>query len=97
MGFLDKLFGGGKGNATMTAQEAVDEMLVLYDNPDVKSEGGISVTSRQATEIRDIGRRLHKSGGKPSMEEARDALRARLPWATQNLEAIWAGTKEWQN
>ena len=29
------------------------------------------------------------------MEQVRDSLRARLPWATQNLETIWGGMKEW--
>jgi hypothetical protein len=96
MGFLDKLFGGGKGGAGIETADAVEQMVVLYDNPDVKADGGISVTSRQATEIRELGKRLHKAGGKARMEEARDQLRARLPWAANNLETIWSGTKEWQ-
>ena len=30
------------------------------------------------------------------MEEVRDGLRGRVPWAGQNLETIWGGMKEWQ-
>jgi hypothetical protein len=97
MGFLSKLFGGGKGSAAdLDPQAAVDQLVVLYDVPDVKAEGGISPTSPQATEVRNIGKMLHKAGGKASMEAARDGLRSRVPWAGQNLETIWGGMKEWQ-
>ena len=96
MGFLGKLFGGGKGSSDLDPQTAVDQLVTLYDVPDVKSEGGISPTSPQAGEIRGIGRKLHKAGGKAHMEQARDGLRARVPWAGQNLETIWGGMKEWQ-
>jgi hypothetical protein len=97
MGFLSKLFGGGKGSASDADPEAaIQQLVTLYDVPDVKSEGGISPTSPQAGEIRSIGRKLHKAGGKPLMEQVRDGLRARVPWAGQNLETIWGGMKEWQ-
>ncbi|MCC6179639.1 MAG: hypothetical protein IT305_30375 [Chloroflexi bacterium] len=97
MGFLDKLFGGGKGaSSDGDPQAALNEIVTLYDVPDVKADGGIAPTSRQATEIRDIGKKLYKAGGKPRMLEVRDGLRQRLPWAVQNLETIWGGTKEWQ-
>lgn len=97
MGFLDKLFGGGKSaSADGDPQAALDQLVTLYDVPDVKSEGGISPTSPQATEIRNVGKRLHKAGGKARMEEVRDQFRGRLPWAGQNLETIWGGMKEWQ-
>ena len=97
MGFLSKLFGGGKGSSSdLDAQSAIDQLVTLYDVPDVKAEGGISPTSPQATEVRNIGKRLHKAGGKPRMEEARDGVRARVPWAGQNLDTIWGGMKEWQ-
>jgi hypothetical protein len=97
MGFLGKLFGGGKGSSSDgDPQAAVDQLVTLYDVPDVKSEGGISPTSPQAAEVRNIGRKLHKAGGKPRMEETRDAFRVRVPWASQNLETIWGGMKEWQ-
>ena len=96
MGFLSKLFGGGKGSAEIDPQTALQQLVTLYDVPDVKSEGGISPTSPQAGEIRNIGRKLHKAGGKPRMEEVRDSFRSRLPWAGQNLETIWGGMKEWQ-
>jgi hypothetical protein len=97
MGFLGKLFGGGKGNSSDgDPQAALDQLVTLYDVPDVKADGGISPTSPQAAEIRGIGRKLHKAGGKARMEEVRDGLRARIPWATQNLEVIWGGMKEWQ-
>jgi hypothetical protein len=97
MGFLSKLFGGGRGSTSdLDPQSAVDQLVTLYDVPDVKAEGGISPTSPQAAEVRSIGRRLHKAGGKARMEEVRDGLRARVPWASQNLETIWGGMKEWQ-
>ena len=97
MGFLGKLFGGGKGSSSDgDPQAALDQLVTLYDVPDVKAEGGISPTSPQAAEVRSIGRGLHKAGGKARMEEVRDNLRARLPWAGQNLETIWGGMKEWQ-
>jgi hypothetical protein len=96
MGFLSKLFGGGKGSSDIDPQTAVDQLVTLYDVPDVKSEGGISPTSPQAGEVRSIGRKLHKAGGKAYMEQARDGLLARVPWANRNLEVIWGGMKEWQ-
>jgi hypothetical protein len=95
---LDKLFGGGKNAAAGgDAETALHELVTLYDVPDVKVDGGISPTSPQATEIRNIGKRLHKAGGKARMVEVRDGLRDRVPWAAQNLETIWGGTKEWQS
>jgi hypothetical protein len=96
MGFLSKLFGGG-GSGGVDTQEAVGQLVTLYDVPDVKADGGISPTSPQATEVRNIGKRLHKAGGKAQMEEARDGLRTQVPWAAQNLETIWGGMKEWQS
>ena len=97
MGFLSKLFGGGGGSGGVDTEEAVGQLVTLYDVPDVKADGGISPTSPQATEVRNIGKRLHKAGGKAQMEEARDGLRTRVPWAAQNLETIWGGMKEWQS
>lgn len=97
MGFLGKLFGGGKGSSSDgDPQAAIDQLVTLYDVPDVKADGGISPTSPQAAEVRNIGRKLHKAGGKPRMEEVRDALVAKVPWAGRNLETIWGGMKEWQ-
>jgi hypothetical protein len=97
VGLLDKLFGGGKSSAAdADPQTAVNQLVTLYDVPDVKADGGISPTSPQATEVRNIGKRLHKAGGKARMEEVRDGLRGRVPWAVTNLETIWGGTKEWQ-
>ncbi len=95
MGFLDKLFGGGKGG-TITTEDAITEIAAYYDDPEAKADGGLSVTGRPAAAIRDIGKRVHKSGGKAQMEQVRDGVRARVPWAAQNLETIWSGTKEWQ-
>ncbi len=98
MGILDRLFGGGGGasGGAGAVDTAMASLLELYDQPDVKSEGGLSITSRQANEVRTLGRNLHKVGGRPQMEAARDALRERLPWATKNLEAIWASLPEWK-
>ncbi len=98
MGILDKLFGGGKGGgAGIDVQTGVEEICALYDDPEAKSEGGLSITGRQANEIRGIGRRLHKGGGKASMESVRDSVREQVPWAAKNLEAIWADLPEWKN
>lgn len=94
MGFLDKLFGGGKGS-TISTEEAVSEIAMHYDDPEAKADGGLSVTGRQATAIREIGKRVYKTGGKAQMEEVRDGVRARVPWAGVNLESIWGSTKEW--
>ena len=99
MGILDRLFGGNRGAAGgsgASVDDALETLMTLYDPPDVKAEGGLSITSRQANEVRDVGRRLHKAGGKAQMEAARDALRERLPWAGKNLEAIWASLPEWK-
>ena len=49
MGFLGKLFGGGKGNSSDgDPQAALSQLVTLYDVPDVKADGGISPTSPQA-------------------------------------------------
>jgi hypothetical protein len=45
---------------------------------------------------REIGRKLHKAGGKPAMEAARDRLREQYPWAAANLETIWSSLPEWK-
>ena len=95
MGLLDKLFGGKGGGVSV--EDGVSELAALYDDPEVKAEGGISISSRRADEIREIGRKLHKGGGKASMEAARDRLRERYSWAGANLEAIWASLPEWRD
>ena len=100
MGFLDKLFGKAPstGNSDGLALDAaVSSLAALYDDPEVKSERGLSLTGPRAGEARAVGKRLHKSGGKESMLAARDALRERHGWAVANLEAIWASLPEWRN
>ena len=98
MGILDRLFGGKKaGSSGADVESAVATLLSMYDDPEVKSEGGISITGRHADEIRAIGRDLYKAGGKAQMEAARDALRERAPWATSNLENIWSSLPEWRS
>jgi hypothetical protein len=96
MGLLDKLF-GGKGGGGVSVEDGVSELAALYDDPEVKAEGGISMTAPRAEEVRAIGRKLHKAGGKASMEAARDRLRERYSWAGANLEAIWASLPEWRD
>ena len=96
MGLLDKLFGGGKGGAGLSVEEGVRELGALYDDPEAKAEGGISITGPRAAQAREIGKRLHKSGGKPAMEAARDGLRTQYSWAASNLETIWSSLPEWQ-
>ena len=52
MGFLSKLFGGGKSSsADGDPQIALDQLVTLYDVPDVKVDGGISPTSPQETPL----------------------------------------------
>ena len=96
MGFLDKLFGGGKGG-TMTTEDAVSEIAAYYDDPEAKADGGLSVTGRQAAAIRDIGKRVAKSGGKAQMERVHEGVVARVPWSNQNLQTIWSGLPEWNS
>src|SRR6476659_4907423 len=41
MGFLSKLFGGGKGSSSDgDPQAAIEQLVTLYDVPDVKADGG---------------------------------------------------------
>ena len=99
MGFLNKLFGGRAGTGASTENDvsnAVAILAALYDDPEVRSERGLSVTGPRANEVREVGRRLYKTGGKQSMEAARDSLRVSHNWAVTNLEAIWASMPEWR-
>ena len=99
MGLFDKLFGRAQAAATSdnsAIASAVDSLAALYDDPEVRSERGLSLTSPRAEEVRAVGRRLFKSGGQASMVAARDALRDRHSWAIANLEAIWASLPEWR-
>jgi hypothetical protein len=99
MGFLSKLFGGDgkdKSGGGIDVEGAVKELSTLYDDPEVRSERGISITGRRADEVRAVGRRLHKAGGKELMTAARDRFREQYTWAGANLEAIWASMPEWR-
>jgi hypothetical protein len=99
MSFLNKLFGrqGAASSDGLTLDGGVSTLAALYDDPEVKSERGLSLTGPRAEQVRGVGRRLHKTGGKQSMLAARDALRERYGWAIANLEAIWASLPEWRN
>jgi hypothetical protein len=99
MSFLGKLFGKGQagGNSDgLVVDGAVMMLSELYDDPEVKSERGLSLLGPRANEVRAIGRRLHKAGGRQSMMEARDALRGPHGWAIGNLESIWSSLPEWR-
>jgi hypothetical protein len=99
MDFLSKLFGRRGGTATPGAVDvegAVNKLAALYDDPEVVSERGISITGRRADEVRAVGRQLHKAGGRESMVAARDRFREKYGWAGANLEAIWASMPEWR-
>jgi hypothetical protein len=101
VGFLGRLFGkgqagAGQGSDGLVVGGAVTMLSELYDDPEVKSERGLSLLGPRANEVRAIGRRLHKAGGKQSMLEARDAMRGPHGWAVGNLEAIWASLPEWR-
>ena len=99
MGILDRLFGGrgGTTDGSGDVKGAVSTLVGMYQDPEVKADGGISITGRHAEEIRAIGRNVHKAGGKPSMEAVRDRVREQVPWAASNLEAIWASLPEWRD
>ena len=99
MSFLSKLFGGRDNAGTsggLDVEGAVSTLATLYDDPEVVSERGISITGRRADEVRAVGRRLHKAGGKQAMMAARDRFREQYSWAGANLEAIWASMSEWR-
>jgi hypothetical protein len=99
MDFLSKLFGRRGGTATSGAvdvESAVSALAALYDDPEVVSERGISITGRRADEVRAVGRQLHKAGGRDAMVTVRDRFRERYGWAGANLEAIWASMPEWR-
>jgi hypothetical protein len=95
MGFLDKLF-GGKGGAPADTASLVQTVVNLYDDPEARADRGLAITGRAANELRDVGRKLHKAGGREQMIVARDALREKYPWAVQNLETIWSNMPEWK-
>jgi hypothetical protein len=100
MGFLDKLFGRTQAAPTSDGSavaDAVNSLAVLYDDPEVRSERGLSLTGPRAEEVRSVGRRLYKSGGQASLVAARDGFRDHHSWAVANLEAIWASLPEWRN
>ena len=99
MSFLNKLFGkraGGEPSGERDIDGVMAELSALYDDPEVTSERGISITGARANEVRAVGRRLHQIGGKESMLRARDRLREQYSWAGTNLERIWASMPEWQ-
>jgi hypothetical protein len=95
MGLLDKLFGGKKG-AGESVESALATLTMLYDDPQVKADGGLGVVGRHADEVRSLGHKLAKAGGRERMVEVRDGLRQRLPWAVSNLDAIWASVPAWK-
>jgi hypothetical protein len=100
MSFLQKIFGRTQPAADSDGfafEGAVNSLAALYDDPEVKSDRGLSLTGPRAEEVRGIGRRLYKSGGKVKMMAARDALRARHSWAIANLESVWASLPEWRD
>jgi hypothetical protein len=67
MNFLNKLFGKGntgEKSAEADVEAAVATLSALYNDPEVISERGISITGSRANEVRSVGRRLHQIGGK---------------------------------
>jgi|SRR5215207_344104 len=99
MSFLSRLFGGKSqtsGGAGLDIEGAVAELSALYEDPEVISERGISITGRRADEVRAVGRRAHKAGGKEGMQAVRDRFRERHGWAGSNLESIWSSMPEWR-
>jgi hypothetical protein len=100
MSFLNKLFGGRGGTGASGGPDIegpVSTLSALYDDPEVVSERGISITGPRANEVRAVGKQLHKAGGKAAMVAARDRFREQHNWAGANLEAIWASMPEWRD
>jgi len=78
MSLLSRLFGGRNGagvSGGLDDESAVTTLSVLYDDPEVVSERGISISSPRADEVRAVGQQLHKAGGKERMVAARDRFR----------------------
>ena len=96
MGFLNRLFGGASASSGLDVESAVTTLSVLYDDPEVVSERGISISGSRANEVRAVGRQLHKAGGRDRMVATRDRFREQHGWATANLEAIWGSLPEWK-
>jgi hypothetical protein len=98
MSFLNKFFGkrGGEAASAREIDSAVKALSDLYDDPEVRSDRGISITGSRAEEVRAVGRHLHKAGGTQAMVAARDRFREQHSWAAANLERIWASMPEWQ-
>jgi hypothetical protein len=100
MGFLDKLFGrerAARDSDGLDAESAVSTLAALYDDPEVKSERGLSINGPRADEVRALGRRVHKAGGKERMVAVRQGLQERHSWAVSNLEVIWSSLPEWRD
>ena len=97
MSFLGRLFGGKGGESAETLESALSKLMVIYDDPEARADGGVSVVGRTAEEVREIGRRLAKSGGKELMLATQEAVRQKYPWAASNIDAIWAPIPEWQS
>ena len=92
MSWLNRLFGRSPDAARsneLVVEGTVSSLAALYDDPEVKSERGLSVTGPRAEEVRDLGRRLFKSGGKASMLAARDALRERHGAHCSRMHGSW--------
>jgi hypothetical protein len=99
MSFMNKLFGrrtAAANSAGLEVESAVTTLSALYNDPEVISERGISITGPRADEVRAVGRRLYQGGGKERMLAARDRLREQYGWAGANLERIWASMPEWR-
>ncbi|MBV9356025.1 MAG: hypothetical protein JO023_10915 [Chloroflexi bacterium] len=98
MGFLNKLFGKDRGAGTPDGVDsAVSRLTSLYDDPEAKSERGLSISGPRADEVRKLGRQVYKAGGKEDMLAVREGLRAQYAWAVPNLEAIWSSLPEWRS
>jgi hypothetical protein len=98
MGFLDKFFGRDRtADASDGVDSAVSTLTALYDDPEAKSERGLSISGPRANEVRNVGRQVYKSSGKEGMCAVRDGLRKQYAWAVPNLEAIWSSLPEWRS
>jgi hypothetical protein len=98
MGFLNKFFGKDRSaGASDGVDSAVNTLTALYDDPEAKSERGLSISGPRADEVRKLGRQVYKSGGREAMCAVRDGLREHHAWAVPNLETIWSSLPEWRS
>ena len=85
---VDQVLSGLEGDNLLQASVAL--LLALYQ----RSPGGF-LTS-QATEVREVGRRLDEAGGMELMLQAHALFARQNPGMARNLEMVWDHIGNWQ-